>query len=62
VKIVGRVPPPLTWHICQIIIDVLSLVVSACVLNQFHVHWLLYDVLNATITKKNMEFHLIWRI
>jgi len=49
-KITGFVPPLLTWHISQIIIDVLSSVVSAYVLNQYHGHWLLFDVLNAIIT------------
>jgi hypothetical protein len=48
-KVIGRVPSPLTWHVFQIIIDVLSLVVSACVLNQSHGHWLLSDALNVTI-------------
>jgi hypothetical protein len=48
--VIGHVPPPLTWHIFQIIVDVLSLVVSVYVLNQFRGHWLLFDALNATIT------------
>jgi hypothetical protein len=49
-KITSHVLPPLAWHIFQIIIDVLCLVVSVYVLNQSHRHWLLFDVLNATIT------------
>jgi len=49
-KITSRVFPPLTWHISQIIVDVLFLVVSACVLNQSHGHWLFFDALNAIIT------------
>jgi hypothetical protein len=32
-KIDERVPPFLTWHIFQIIMNLLSLVMSACVLN-----------------------------
>jgi hypothetical protein len=49
-KITGCVLPPLTWHISQIIVDVLSSIVNACFLNQFHGHWLFFDALNATIT------------
>jgi hypothetical protein len=48
-KITGCVPPPLPWHIYQIIVDVLSSVVSACVLNQSCGHCLFFDVLNAII-------------
>jgi hypothetical protein len=50
VRVTSRVPPPLTWHISQIIVDVLSSVVSACVLNQSHGNWLLFDALNVKIT------------
>ncbi len=49
-KITGHYPLALTWHIFQIIIDVLSLIISACVLNQSLKHWLLFDALNAIIT------------
>jgi hypothetical protein len=49
-KITGRVPPPLTWHISQIIVDVLSSFVKACVLNQSRGHWLLSTTLNVIIT------------
>jgi len=45
IKISGRVPLLFTWHIFQIIINYLSLIVSACVLNQSNSHWLLYDAL-----------------
>jgi len=45
----ARVPPPLTWHICHIIVDSLGLVVYACILNQSRGHWLLSDALNSTI-------------
>jgi hypothetical protein len=34
VKIIGLMPPSLTWQIFQKIVDYLSLVVFACVLNQ----------------------------
>ncbi len=40
---------PLTWHISQIIVDVLFLVVSVCVLNQFHGHWLFLNALNMNL-------------
>jgi hypothetical protein len=49
-KVISCVPPLLTWHISQKIIDVLSSVVSACVLNQSRGHWLLSNALNVTIT------------
>jgi hypothetical protein len=49
-RVTSHVPSPLTWHISQIIVDVLSSIVSACVLNQSHGHWLLFNVLNVTIT------------
>jgi hypothetical protein len=50
VWIIGRVLPPLTWHISQIIIDVLSSFVNAYVLNQYCGHWLIFGVLNAMVT------------
>ncbi len=49
-RVTNHVPPLLTWHISQIVIDVLSLVISACVLNQSHGHWLLSNALNVKIT------------
>ncbi len=49
-KVVGQVPPPFTWHICWIIVDFLSLIVSTCVLNQLHGHLLLSDALNYAIS------------
>jgi hypothetical protein len=49
-RITNHVLPPLMWHISQIIVDVLSSIVSAYVLNQSHRHWLLFDAWNATIT------------
>ncbi len=53
-RITDCVPPPLTWHIFQIIVDVLSSIVSVCVLNQSCGHWLLFDALNVTITLKKI--------
>jgi len=44
-----QVPPPLTWHICQIIVDSFGLVVFAYILNQFRGHWLLNNALNFAI-------------
>jgi uncharacterized membrane protein len=32
------VPPLLAWHVTQIIVDVLSPIVTICVLNQSHEH------------------------
>ncbi len=49
-KVIGQVPPLLTWHIYQIVVDYLSLVVSTCVLNQSHGHWFLNDVLHSIIS------------
>jgi len=45
VRISGWVPILLTWDISHIIVDRLSPIVGACVLNQFSSHWLLFDVL-----------------
>ncbi len=54
-----QIPPPLTWHICQIIVDCLFLIVIACVMNLFHGHWLLSDALNFVISMVlNLEMHL----
>ncbi len=46
----GRVPPPRIWQISQIIVDCLSPIVSTCVLNQSHGHWLFSDVLHSAIS------------
>jgi hypothetical protein len=46
VRVIGRIPPPLSWHISQIMVDCLSPIVSACVLNQSCGHWLLNDALH----------------
>jgi DNA-binding Xre family transcriptional regulator len=39
----------LIWDVSQIIIDILSFVMRACVLNQSHGHWLFFDALHAKI-------------
>ncbi len=49
-KMSARVPPALTWHICHIIIDSLSLVMFTYILNEFRGHWLLSDALNFAIS------------
>jgi hypothetical protein len=51
VRVTSHVPPPLTWHIYQIIVDVLFLIITAYVLNHFCGRWLFSDALNVTITK-----------
>jgi hypothetical protein len=38
VKVTCQMPPPLTWHISQIVVDCLSPIVSTCVINQSHGH------------------------
>jgi len=43
-------PPPLIWHISQININILSLVVFTCVLNQSRGYRLLNDALNFAIS------------
>jgi hypothetical protein len=53
---------PLTWDASQIIIEILSLVVSACVHNLFFGHCLFYDVLHATITMTLKLKKKIWLI
>jgi hypothetical protein len=50
VRVNGRVPPLRTWQISQIIVDCLSPIVSTCILNQSHGHWLLSDVLHFVIS------------
>jgi hypothetical protein len=40
----------MTWHICQIVVNVLSLVVSAYVLNQYRGYWLLSDAFHFAIS------------
>jgi len=43
-------PYLLTWDVLKIIVDILSPILSACVFNQSHWHWLLYDALHVAIT------------
>jgi len=61
VRVIARMPPPLTWYISQIIVDVFSPIVSTCVFNQSKGHWLLrFFKFNHfhlfEIDKKNLEF------
>jgi hypothetical protein len=49
-KIIGRMLPPLTWQISQTIVDCLSPIVSACVIDQSCGHWLFNDVLHFAIS------------
>jgi hypothetical protein len=49
-KMIGKVPPLLTWHIFQIIVDSIGLVVFVYILNQYKSHWLLNDKLNFAIS------------
>jgi hypothetical protein len=51
----ARVPPPLTWHICRIIVDFLGPIMSVCILNHYRGHWLLSDALNFAISM-NIKF------
>jgi hypothetical protein len=63
---ITRVPSLMTWHICQIVVDCLCLVVSAYVLNQYKGYWLLSDALHFAISMslklrekpKNAQFFL----
>jgi hypothetical protein len=50
VKMTTRVPPPLTWHIYQIVVDCFFLIVITYVLNQYRGHWLLNDALHFAIS------------
>jgi hypothetical protein len=45
-----RVPPPLTWHICHIIVDYLGHVIFICILNQSRGHWLLNSALSFALS------------
>jgi hypothetical protein len=55
VKLIGCMPPPLIWHISQIIVDCISLLMYVYVLNQSCDHWLLSDASHSTLT---MSFKL----
>ncbi len=45
-RVTLKMPPLLTWHISQIIVDCLHHFVSVCISNQCRVHLLLSDALN----------------
>jgi len=49
-KINGKMPPLLTWHILEINMDILSPIVNVCGLNQLCCHWLFIDALQYAIT------------
>jgi hypothetical protein len=50
VRMTTSFPPPLTWHVCQILVHCLYPIVTTCVLNQSRGHWLLSDVLHFVIS------------
>jgi hypothetical protein len=50
VRINAHVSPLFIWHVAQIVVDVLSFVVTTCVLDQSHGHWLLSDALHSIRT------------
>jgi hypothetical protein len=50
-----RVPHPLTWHICQIVVGYFSSIVTTYVLNQYRGHWLLNDAFHFAIFKSLKE-------
>jgi hypothetical protein len=52
VKPIVHMPPPLTWHISQIIVDCISLLMYVYVLNQSCDHWLLSDALHHELQTK----------
>jgi hypothetical protein len=50
IMISACVSHPFTWHVAQIVVNVFSHVVSACVLNQYCAHWFLSDAFHFAIT------------
>jgi hypothetical protein len=50
VRVSSQIPPIITCHISQAIVDYLSPVVTACVLNQSKDHRFFNDALNSAIT------------
>jgi len=48
-RVICHVPFALTWHISQIIIDILISIVITCILNESRGHYLLTNVLNVAI-------------
>jgi hypothetical protein len=47
----SRVPSPRTWAVCDMVVKVVSPIVTSCVLNQSHGHWLFGDAVQFVITK-----------
>lgn len=47
----SHVPSPKTWAICDVVVKILSPIVTIYVLNQSCIHWLLGDALQFIITK-----------
>ncbi len=61
VRMSGHVLPPITWFICQTIVECLSPIISICIWNQVVGHWLSLDALDSIITmsfKSWVEMHL----
>lgn len=52
----SRVPSPKTWAICDVVVKILSLIMTSYVLNQSCGHYLLGDALQFILTKA-CEFH-----
>jgi hypothetical protein len=50
IKIIVCVPPSFIWHVAQIVVDVISLIIIARLFNQSNEQWLLSDVLHSIIT------------
>ncbi len=55
VMITNCVPSLLTVYVSQIIIDIISPIVNACVFNQYRGHWLFFNALHAKITMELKE-------
>ncbi len=51
----SQVPPPLTQHISQIIVNSLSRIITNCVSKLPHKHLLLNDVLHFFISTMNLK-------
>jgi hypothetical protein len=45
----NKIPPTQTWAIVEVVRDVFSPIVSACVINQCHGYWTLLGALASTI-------------
>ncbi len=57
-RVIGQMPPLLTWHIFQIVVDCLSPIVFAYVLNQSHGHWFFSDALHSPISMSKTKLFL----